>query len=476
MEPTKKYFNDFNTLSDYLNKNPGILKSSWREKAYISVKRSEGKDDWSVSRLGLWGRLARSLGMRHQDTHFKVVKTAIKQQTLGDKAKEKWSEIKSKWFNGQAKGKGLEELPNRTPEEVSEKLKRDVFVDEFPNIKRILTKEEKVEREGFFDETIKKQTEDLTEQLNQPTIAVFTNGSKNLKKLSPNMEDEHLATSFVVKVNHQLYPCSLMMVCDGHGNAEGKNPDHLYNRAGNEVAQFVKEKITSYIKKHLEQSKKLDDTAIFNALKNSCVELNKELRAYSEKHFIDSTRLYGDGSKTEGRFNRQGCTANINLIINDQLWTANIGDSRSILLTDDGQCIQLSEDAKLPAQAEPENRYLRSLKRRGGEIRYDGAKTRIKGVAQGSVPRAFGDFGLPGVSARPKIHRVNLQDYRGGITLIAGCDGVFDTVSTTDANKIAREEDGNELKKPEDIAEGLVKEAFVRGSGDNISVVVTKIN
>ncbi len=62
----------------------------------------------------------------------------------------------------------------------------------------------------------------------------------------------------------------------------------------------------------------------------------------------------------------QGTTATFALTLNGKLWTANVGDARTVL-DQQGVPLQLSEDAK------PDHpRYRRGIEHRGGHIAYFG--------------------------------------------------------------------------------------------------------
>lgn len=239
------------------------------------------------------------------------------------------------------------------------------------------------------------------------------------------MEDEHLSTAFEIRINGKMYPVQLFGIFDGHG--------------GSETSKFLK----ANLKETLEQSLKefgVSEDGIWNALKITFVRLNEQ--------FVGSA----------------GSTATVALFLDGHLWTANVGDSRTIL-DNRGQQIQLSEDAK-PGDA----RYQRGIKNRGGWVEYLEIP-RVNGCL--GVARAIGDHELNGaVSARPKITKIPIKKIKPGSHLILTCDGVYDVASTRQIGRAVHE---NRNLNPMELAKNIVYSAFHAGSNDNLSAMVIKI-
>lgn len=244
----------------------------------------------------------------------------------------------------------------------------------------------------------------------------------------PTMEDEHLAVSFDLEIGDKIYPVRLFGVFDGHG--------------GNEAALYLKAHLKDKLKKTLleENESDLSDEGIWNALKRTFVRIDQKFKGSS------------------------GSTATVAMVLNGKLWTANVGDSRTILQNGSGTQ-QLSEDA------EPGNpRYKKSIEKRGGVVENQDCP-RVNGIAVG---RAIGDpISNGALSARPKITMIPLTSIHPNSHLILSCDGIFDVASTRQIGQAVRDHAGESC---ETLAKNLAYSAFQAGSKDNLSALVIKLS
>ncbi len=237
----------------------------------------------------------------------------------------------------------------------------------------------------------------------------------------PTMEDEHLTTSFDLKVADKVYPIQLFGIFDGHG--------------GGTASLYVKQNLECKLHETLNEfcSEGLTDEAIWNALKITFVKLNKE---FNEPH--------------------SGTTATVAMILDGKLWTANVGDSRTIV--DDGT--QLSEDAK---PTDPY--YQKGIENRGGRVFDD----RVNGIL--AVARAIGDHNVGAISARPKITVYPVSKIPKGGHLILACDGIYDVSSTRQVAAAVR---AHRDQPVAELARNIVYSAGHADSEDNLSVLVVK--
>lgn len=245
-----------------------------------------------------------------------------------------------------------------------------------------------------------------------------------------SMQDEHLATAFDLQLpNGEKFRVQLFGIFDGHGFE------------GAEAADFAQKHLQAILetKLSLYNAEGLSDAGIWNALKMTFVELNHELKA--DIH-------YG------------GSTATVAMILDGNLWTANVGDSRTVL-DNSGIATQLSEDA-----SPQDPKYQRGIYTRDGFVQ----SGRVGGNL--AVARALGDADIEGLSARPKITKVPLLSIEEGSHLILTCDGVFDVGSTKQIVDAVHE---HKQESAETLAKGIVAGAFLAGSTDNISALVVKI-
>jgi serine/threonine protein phosphatase PrpC len=267
-------------------------------------------------------------------------------------------------------------------------------------------------------------------------------GICHAKGKRPTMEDEGLAVSFNFSLGGKDYPIHLFGIFDGHG--------------GPTAAKFVRENLKQKIEKTLRDHNKegLTEGGIFNALKVTGFELNTDFW---------NTYCNTRNSKLE----YQGTTATIAMILDGTLWTANIGDSRTVL-DNDGEASALSADAK------PEDSlFSKSIRKRGGTVHENPRGVgRVNGCL--SVARAIGDYFLEGaISARPKITKTLLSTIRAGAHLILGCDGVWDVASRKDVVQAVHK---HKEISPEILAKNIVYSALKAGSTDNVSVLIVNMD
>ncbi len=214
--------------------------------------------------------------------------------------------------------------------------------------------------------------------------------------------------------------------------------------SGDYVSTFVRDKLLTQLSKALCKfnPKQLTTEGIFYALKSTFAHLHKDL-------------------ENDHAARKQGTTATIAMILDDKLWTANVGDSRTVL-DNAGTPIQLTEDAR---PSDP--RYEKNIKNRGGIV----LDERIGGIL--APGRAIGDYDVgPGINPLPKITVKSLSEIETGSHLILGSDGIFDMLTTRDV--VSYTHDNRSLDTTA-LAQGICASAYNHGSQDNLSVLVVKI-
>lgn len=237
------------------------------------------------------------------------------------------------------------------------------------------------------------------------------------------MEDEHLATVFRLRINHEMHSIPLFGIFDGHGSKK--------------ASQYVQKELTSTLFLTLKEfcPKKLSRTNIWNALKHTFVKLHEEFNE-----------------------DRSGTTATVAMLLDGWLWTANVGDSRTLL----SNGIPLSEDA-YPSNS----RYERGINKRGGIVFF----SRLNGCL--AMARAVGDHDEGQVvNPRPKITRYCLSQIPKDTLLILACDGIFEAASSKEVAEAASKH--REIP-PDKLARNLVYSAWKGGSKDNCSALIVKL-
>lgn len=261
-------------------------------------------------------------------------------------------------------------------------------------------------------------------------------GYSHIQGRRPEMEDEHLAISFPLNVAGRNYPVKLFGIFDGHG--------------GPMAARYVRDNLQRKLQETLIEYNQegLTDAGIWKALKMTCVRLNRD--------FKDTQGIIA---------NRQGTTATIAMILDNKVWTGNVGDAR-IALDNNGTPIQLTEDAK-PSDA----RYRKGIENRDGQVVIVHGVPRVNGDL--AVARAIGDHRLNGaISARAKITMKPLSEIQPGSHLILCCDGVYDVARTIDTVGVAHQ---NRALSPGNLAKNITHSAYHSGSTDNISAMVVQV-
>lgn len=158
-----------------------------------------------------------------------------------------------------------------------------------------------------------------------------------------------------------------------------------------------------------------------------------------------------------------GTTATVALMVRNELFISQVGDSRAIFVKADGTSIQVSEDAKpsLP-------HYYDQIQARGGEVipGSDGIM-RLNGCL--SMATAIGDHDQPGISASPQIIKYPLPELEEGYLVIAA--GIWSLMTVTQI--------GEQIKvmadkgySPVEMASILLTGASNSGVADNVTILV----
>jgi len=274
--------------------------------------------------------------------------------------------------------------------------------------------EEQVERGSEIVAEIAIENKTLEIQVG---VAVDQN-SKHRK----SMEDEHLCIG-EFGTSSQLFAA----VYDGHG--------------GREVVELIKKHLHGNILREMKVSEPKD------ALKKAFEDTDNQIK-----------EMVGQKGTSSG------CTAVVAIITKHprhrELTVANIGDSRAILCRNN-KAIRLTYEHK--ASDEAEKQRITSLK---GMV----IQNKVGGVL--SVTRAFGDYELKEsgwISNEPHISSISLTE--DDTFLILACDGLFDVLQDQHVIDAIGPE-----SNPNNAAERLVTQALSKGTTDNVSVVVLRLN
>jgi len=173
-----------------------------------------------------------------------------------------------------------------------------------------------------------------------------------------------------------------------------------------------------------------------------------------QEAFIKGYQLVSEELKTQD----SGTTAVNCLIKARQIFTANVGDARAIVISDQGLS-QLTVDHRLDNLIERQR-----IEEMGGQIRYPYA---FRGH-QGLMPtRTIGDqyFKNIGIIATPSVSEYKIS--QDDLILLMACDGLFDVMTSEEAADFARR-----FPQPETLLEVLKTEVLVNRLGsDNLTMI-----
>lgn len=262
------------------------------------------------------------------------------------------------------------------------------------------------------------QTENQNKVLNQnensKIKSYYYQEDKNLK-YRQSMEDAGICQPNFIN----NYEQSLFCIFDGHG--------------GIEVVKFIKNRLPELLKEQ-----------ITNNTNSTLEDIFK--KCFSQ---IDEELIYYDSDYT-------GSTATLVYIIKDELYCANVGDSRAFLITKNG-AEMISVDHKCTESSESE-RIIKS----GGIVK----KGRVNG--QLILSRSIGDLNSKkyGVICEPSISKQKIINNNTKFCIIAS-DGLWDVIDKDLLFQISQK-----FSQAENLAKELVSIALEKGSQDNISCIV----
>lgn len=243
-------------------------------------------------------------------------------------------------------------------------------------------------------------------------------GWASLKGKRPQQEDV-VYCSFDKSASGQEVGC--FGVFDGHG--------------GPCASRFVADNL---FPKLLEQEN--FDKNLFVAVESAYLATDQE---YVER---DSATKYDDGT-----------TAVTAVLVGKRLVTAHVGDTRAVLC-ERGTAVPLTDDHK-PDRVDEQCR----IQAQGGSVVFAGT-WRVCGVL--AVSRSFGNRMMKHlIIPHPEIREDVL--HKGNSILVIASDGLWDVLRNQEALDLA-----GQHSSPEAAARALTEEAYLRGTQDNVSVVV----
>lgn len=194
----------------------------------------------------------------------------------------------------------------------------------------------------------------------------------------------------------------------------------------------------------------------------------ESITAALHKGFLNMDDALRNLADVKNGEDHSGSTAISSMVTPTHIIVANVGDSRSILVSDN-KAIAMSEDHKPYNQAENDR-----IVKAGGSV----SMRRVNGDL--AVSRALGDFvykhrqDLPAVeqqvSAEPEI-QIHVRTPRDQYLVLA-CDGIWDVMSNEDVAEFIVKRAPNTQEEINKTCEEILDRCLDLGSKDNMSVVI----
>lgn len=286
-----------------------------------------------------------------------------------------------------------------------------------------------------------------------------TAGRPKVEINATKMEDRYLASQF--KIEETVF--ELFAVFDGHNDKSGKN--------GYSCADWASKNIQIFIEQELRNNKcNFTVVGVTNLLIQAVVKLN-------------------DQWKKVGKDN-SGTTLTGALIFNNTIAIFNVGDSRAVLIRENG-IVQLTTDAQYRDESKDKEgcsnkKYQTSLHLKGGTLepmKKGDPYGKLSGILEPFRSIGSQEFVGEGLSARPEIlvfSRDGLQNDR----LVLATDGLWDVVDTEELSEFKpflSDENSKSMFSVDHISSTLIDKASMRwqslidegkiDSGDNNTIL-----
>jgi len=237
-------------------------------------------------------------------------------------------------------------------------------------------------------------------------------------------------------LDHHLWKhWAYFAIFDGHNGVDtAKNAAHLLDK-------YIVESFNDI-------DSKIDHHQFHNIIKNAFIQLDKNL-----------SKIVNDNS---------GSVCIASLIGQKNIVLINVGDSRGIIISKDGQVLVSTQDHKPTVRKEQER-----IHKAGGQITQTGNDVpRVE--EQLAMTRALGDYSVDKhvVPAVPDI--IEYPRDSSAAYLILACDGIWDVMNNEKVALFVTQRASNTTL--ENIASELLDYCLQQGSSDNMTVYIVKLD
>lgn len=273
-------------------------------------------------------------------------------------------------------------------------------------------------------------------------------GASSMQGWRMTMEDADIALADFDKDTH------LFAVFDGHG--------------GSEVAKFCGKHFPTELKANENYQRK----NYKKALEETFLKMDEILLSDKGMDLLKEFR-----SDTEMMNSFAGCTANVVLIVKNEYYVANAGDSRAIVSTGGGEFTPLSVDHK------PDNEIEKTrIQKAGGYVSEGRVNDNL------NLSRALGDLEYkknPSLKPEEQIISpfpdvVSKKIDKNDKFMLIGCDGIWETLQTKEICSIIEQRlnDNPDVKLTvvvEELLDRLIAKETIEGIGcDNMSAILVQ--
>ncbi|CAF1225118.1 unnamed protein product [Rotaria magnacalcarata] len=265
------------------------------------------------------------------------------------------------------------------------------------------------------------------------------------------MEDKH--KHLIPFDNHAWKSWSYFSIFDGHnglGTAQSAS-EQLDIHLLNELNHMLDNQHTSAVILDTDGSRRssqIELDQLYTAIKQAYFELDKDLR-----------KIVKDDS---------GCVCITCLISPEKIYLVHIGDSRGIIISNDGCVLAHTDDHKPEDLAEQER-----IHEAGGKISKSSNGGVLRVENQLAMTRVLGDFAMDKHVVPPMADIIEYPRNSLASFIILACDGIWDVMTNEEvALFVIHRASANKL---EDIVSQLLDECLRRKSTDNMSVYIVKV-
>ena len=222
---------------------------------------------------------------------------------------------------------------------------------------------------------------------------------------------------------------------------------------GDKISKYLKHNYQRTLLHHL----KANNFNVQISFEKAFIDIDTKLFEIQE----NENKLKNSQTQLISNFTTVASTAVVILIINNVLYSANIGDSPCFYI-DNNKIEKLSHEHNTSNEKE-----LERVRKQGASV----FNKRVFGAL--SLTRCIGGFEYKeyGVTTEPHIQHMKIKE-NGREVAVIGSDGLIEKMNEFELKTLIRE---NRDMSAQEYSEMLVKEAVNKGASDNITCIVVKL-